>query len=109
MSKTVDKVEMTQIADIAKGFRKGMLGDRPAKQWCVAVSCSLAGFLKFCGYSCEIINGSIGYCQHCWIALGSGLILDPTADQFRNPSGEFMPKVYIGEKPDWYIEDGGLK
>lgn len=33
-----------------------------------------------------------------------GSIIDGTASQFKTPEGKQMPQVYIGKKPDWYLD-----
>ena len=37
------------------------------------------------------------------LRVKDGIIIDATSSQFKNPNGERMPKVLIGEKPDWYL------
>lgn len=91
-----------ELLKIATGFRKGMLNKRKSKDWCVAVSLPLAGYLNFCGINCSTTDGMIGNYQHCWITLGNGTIIDATADQFKKPDKSDMPPVYIGNKPSWY-------
>ena len=69
------------------------------------MSCyALVGYLHFAGYDCSLVQGAIGDWEHFWIQLPSGSIIDPTADQFKQPDGNPMPKVYHGEKPNWYLE-----
>lgn len=97
--------EMRQIVKIAQGFCGGMLEDRSSDGMCVAVCCSLASFLRLFGYYCGIVDGAVGENQHCWITLADGSIIDPTADQFKQPDGKPMPRFYQGKQPSWYSVD----
>lgn len=83
-------------------FRKGILARRRSNGFCWAVSGALEGYLRFLGHDCQLSEGWIGDYSHFWITLSDGRIIDPTADQFKTPTGRKMPKVYIGAKPKWY-------
>jgi hypothetical protein len=37
------------------------------------------------------------------LRIKDGMIIDATASQFKDPNGKQMPKVFIGEKPEWYL------
>ena len=89
---------------IASQFRRGLLGNRPSTQQCFTVCAPLQSFLSLHGIECELVEGDFGHTNHFWLKLKDGRILDPTADQFRKPDGGKMPRVYIGEKPEWYKE-----
>ena len=41
-------------------------------------------------------------CEHFYLLLPDGRILDPTASQFIAPDGSDMPEIYLGAKPEWY-------
>lgn len=73
---------------------------------CFAVCLPLYHYLILCGYDVSLIEGEIetfdDVCNHFWIKLKDGQIIDPTADQFKKPSGDNMPKIYFGDKPSWY-------
>jgi hypothetical protein len=98
---SIPAVKENEIRRIATGFRKGMLGNKSSVAWCFAVSSALAGYLNFGGYPCEVAQGMVGNWEHYWLEY-SGIIIDPTADQFKTPEGKDMPPVYIGVKPAWY-------
>lgn len=93
---------------IVTEFRKGILGRRSSVSMCFAVCAPLQGYLSMLGYETQMIEGAMKYrdvgvnCEHYWLLLHDGRIIDPTADQFNAPGGSAMPKVYIGEKPKWY-------
>lgn len=93
---------MKRIVRIATNFREGFLGKRPSNAMCFALCCTLVGYLRFCGYKCDVDKGTIGDWNHYWIRLPGGTILDPTADQFKQPDGQSMPVVYYGKRPEWY-------
>lgn len=104
MAKASDK----KLLKMASDFRAGILGPKPSRMMCYAVCAPLEGFLRSCGYDVSLIEGEIDFgrgevAQHYWLELLDGRILDPTADQFKKPSGEPMPKVYLGERPYWYL------
>jgi hypothetical protein len=88
-------------------FRKGIIGKRSSDLMCFAVCAPLQGYLGMLGYETKLVKGEIDVSAdyvigHYWLALPDGRIIDPTADQFESPTGEKMPEVYIGERPEWY-------
>jgi hypothetical protein len=100
-----------KLHGIALGFRRGILGKRSSDMMCYAICAPLQGYLRMIGHDTEIVKGRLKptkrvewLIDHYWLKLPDGRILDPTADQFNAPDGGQMPKVYIGEKPEWYVE-----
>lgn len=93
------------LKSICLSHRDGILDGRQSKSMCYAVSASLQGFLAFfCKIETELVEGDVGRgINHYWLRLPDGRIIDATADQFSTPSRP-MPKVYIGELPEWYRE-----
>jgi len=98
----MQQTDNLKLKQMAADFTKGLLGSRPSNQMCFAVCTALAGYLNFSGYHCRLTEGKVGKCEHYWLTLPDGTVLDPTADQFKQPSGDAMPRVYVGEKPEWY-------
>ncbi len=94
--------DVTEIRKIVRGFRKGLLKTNPSESMCFVVCFPLSGYLRLCGYDCRVTEGKVGKYQHFWITLKGGIIVDPTANQFKKPNGSKMPSIYIGEKPVWY-------
>lgn len=99
----------------ATGFLDGIQGDKPTShKLCFMVCAPLDGYLSFLGVESKMVEGEITVneqvCQHLWIELPDGRILDPTADQFpllpnaipQLQGMEKMPRVYLGPKPPWY-------
>lgn len=80
-------------------FREGILVGGPSKNKCWIVSAPLCGYLSMCGVEVRLVEGKV---NHWFLELPDGRIIDPTSDQFKKPDGSPMPKVYIGEKPEWY-------
>lgn len=97
-----------ELISLCLKFRNGVLGKKSSWGQCYVVAAPLQGYLNILlnktyelqlGYvtiGCDITN-------HYWLELGDGRILDPTADQFNDVLGKTMPKIYIGERPDWYM------
>jgi hypothetical protein len=73
---------------------------------CFMMCAPLQGFLSVHGIETELIKGEVNDCEHFWLQLPSGDIVDPTADQFAKPDGSPMPPVYVGPLPAWYVEAG---
>lgn len=94
--------EMNRLKSNVLSFRKGILGKKSSHKMCFAVCAPLQGFLELMGYQVELVEGEYQNTNHYWLQLPDGNIIDPTADQFQTPTGEPMPKVYIGKKPEWY-------
>lgn len=89
-----------ELIEITRDFRDGILNGRPSDLMCYAVSAPLQGFLSAV-YGVETIleEVDLGECNHVWLRLPDGHILDATADQFPG-----MPPVYLGDVPAAYQE-----
>lgn len=89
------------ILKFATSFRNGIVGRKKSKMRCYMVCAPLATLLCMNGVACRLIQGEVDYadtwCNHFWIELADGRVLDPTADQF-NGLGDLpsLPKVYLG-------------
>lgn len=92
----------------ALAFREGILNGRQGNLMCFAVCAPLSGFLSAAyGIDTSVVEADFGFVNHCWLRLGDGSILDPTADQFRGRLawGVQMspgPAVYLGKLPTAY-------
>ncbi len=96
-----------RLRRIVENFRDGLLDGKSSASKCFMVSSALAGYLSFAGYSCILTKGEIDgeeESEHFWLTLPDGTIIDPTADQFKQPGGQDMPSVFVGIKPEWYKE-----
>lgn len=99
-----------QLLKAVTSFRFGLIGNNSSSLMCMAVSAPLQGFLYVCGINTELINGGIDgiWCNHVWLKMSDGRIIDATADQFNETAKSdkmIMPKVYIGERPTWYLDE----
>jgi hypothetical protein len=63
---------------------------------CAAVCWPLSTLLEVSGIPNRCVEGDLGECNHIWIELNDGRVLDPTADQFNYFPGQNMPPVYLG-------------
>lgn len=91
-----------ELIEFASEFRDGILDGTPSAMACAMVCEPLVTLLNMSGVQCSIaktdaIRTSYGSCNHVWIALADGRVLDPTADQF-NDEGLDLPPVYLGRK-----------
>lgn len=88
-----------ELVRFATEFRAGLLAGQSSRLMCAAVSWPLASLLRVSGVDCEtedsIVDFEWGVCEHVWIRLADGRVLDPTADQF-NSHGYDFPPVYLG-------------
>ena len=86
-----------ELIEFATEFREGILDGGPSWMMCAAVAWPLAGLLRFYGMEVETEQGETEECNHVWIRLPDGRVLDPTADQFNlfERYGE-LPAVYLG-------------
>lgn len=86
-----------ELIQFATDFREGILNGESSAYMCAAVCWPLAGLLRYDGFPCETEESDLGICNHIYIRLPDGRVLDPTADQFNWCSVEQLPPVYLGE------------
>jgi len=89
-----------QIKCVARGFRNGLLDGGPSRLMCGAVSFALCGYLSFLGVETELYESDLGDCNHIFLMLSDGRVLDATADQFNVFPGKRYPDVYLGTGMD---------
>ncbi len=92
-----------ELIEFASEFREGILGGKPSRFMCAAVSWPLASLLGLSGVQCECVEVDLGDCNHIWIKLADGRALDPTADQF-NMMWDKYPPVYLGERIELHYD-----
>lgn len=99
-------MKKSRLIQSALDFRNGLLDGKESDMMCFVVSSSLAGYLHYENIDCKLVEGSVVAlnieCNHFWIEMPDGNILDPTADQFIDLDGNRMPKVYYGILPNFY-------
>jgi hypothetical protein len=94
------------LVEFATEFRAGILDGRASRFMCAAVSWPLAALLRCHGLSCETVESDLGDCNHVWIRLADGRVLDATADQF-NYFWTQYPPVYLGKPLEIHHLPGG--
>ena len=85
-------MKATELKQIAKRFRSGLLKDREGDMMCGMVCYPLHSYLNFLGEHVTLEEVSLKFSNHVFLRLESGLVLDPTADQFG------QSKVYLGKE-----------
>ena len=91
-----------ELKRVAREYRQGMLEGAPSDMMCFALCFPLQGYLGFLGVHTKLVEADFGRCNHYWLKLEDGRILDPTADQFSGKSLK-LPKVYLGPIPEVYL------
>lgn len=86
-----------ELVSFAGEFRSEILSGGQSWMMCFAVCAPLVGLLNAYGVDCDLAEGDLGECNHVWIALPDGRVLDPTADQFNDFGFAPMPPVYLGQ------------
>ena len=88
-----------QLKSIARDMRAGILGKRSSCLMCMVISAPLQGMLSAVyGFDTELETVVFPDCDHVWLRLPDGRILDATADQFG------LEKVYLGQVPALYTQ-----
>lgn len=100
-----------ELLEVSTEFRDGILGPRghPLRM-CFAVCAPLRGYLKAMhGFKTELVEGWIKKgkrdCNHYWLKLPDGRVLDPTASQFNDVFKRQMPTVYLGKPTRLHKEE----
>src|SRR5262245_16916546 len=101
-----------ELVKFTTEFRRGLLGRRGrSHRKCFMVCAPLMTLLNREGVRCELrqstVYPGVFECEHIWIRLADGRVLDPTADQFNEHFGRQMPKVYLG-KPAKYLHGNNV-
>ena len=86
-----------ELIEYASEFRRAVIGDAPCAWWCAAISAPLCAALCVIGASVQIVENDLGECNHVFLRLSDGRILDPTADQFNLFNRVVLPGVYLGK------------
>ncbi len=80
----------------AQSFRDAVLHGSNSDRMCVAISEPLHSALALEGQETLLIESDLEECNHVFLALPDGRVLDATADQFDDEDGAPFPAVYIG-------------
>lgn len=85
------------LKQIARDMRDGILGKRSSRLMCMAIAAPLQSFLSgVYNFSTELETVDFPDCNHVWLRLPDGRILDVTADQFG------LDAIYLGQVPELY-------
>ena len=87
---------MTDLLTYAREFREAILQGCSSERMCVALSAPLHAAFSARGTASKLVITDLGECEHVFLRLADGLVLDPTADQFNPFSREKHPGVYFG-------------
>ncbi|KAB7788087.1 hypothetical protein [Methylorubrum populi] len=93
-------MEDAELIWFASEFREGILDGGSSQMMCWAVSAPLAALLEMHGVETELVEADLGDCNHFYLRLPDGRVLDPTADQFNHLRVDPMPAVYLGPPAD---------
>lgn len=84
------------LLQYASEFRDAIIGDRDSARMCAAISAPLCAALAIKGVPALVMESDLKECNHVFILLPDGRVLDPTADQFNRCSSPSLPGVYLG-------------
>jgi hypothetical protein len=93
-----------ELKKFARGFRKGILGDRSSAGYCFMVCSPLVSLLHLNGVEGELVSSNVEvatgspFVEHYWIKLADGRALDPTFDQFDTTK----TTVYLGKPTEFH-------
>lgn len=89
-----------KLLKFVKSFRRGLGVRGDGRYECFSVCAPLVTLLNMEGWSAELRTGNvkfkIGECNHYWIELADGRVLDATAAQFNEHLGIKLPRIYLG-------------
>lgn len=87
-----------ELIEFTQEFRDGILDGGMPTLMCFAVCAPLVTLLNMSGVKAEMVESDLGWCNHFWLKLADGRVLDPTADQFNylDTAKAAMPPVYLG-------------
>lgn len=97
---------MSDLLTYAQDFRESVLQGCSSQRMCVALSAPLHAAFRARGTASELLITDLGECEHVFLRLADGQVLDPTADQFNSFSREKLPGVYVGRPAS--IHEGAL-
>ncbi len=84
------------LLQYASEFRAAIIGDRDSSRMCAAICGPLAATFTVKGRRTLLMESELGTCNHVFIQVEDGRVLDPTADQFNRQGEPGFPRVYLG-------------
>jgi hypothetical protein len=97
-------VDHTELSNYTREFRDAVLQGSSSEWMCVALSAPLHAAFQARGIPSQLVVSDLGFCDHIFLRLPDGQVLDPTADQFNWCSLQKLPGVYLG--PPAAIHEG---
>ena len=85
-----------ELTSYATKFRSAILRAGPSAWMCAAISAPLCAALAALDVPSRLLESDLGDCNHVFLQLTDGRVLDPTADQFNWCSHAPLPPVYLG-------------
>lgn len=87
---------MADLLTYAREFREAVLQGASSERMCAALSAPLHAAFQALGIQSQLVVSDLGECEHIFLRLAGGQVLDPTADQFNWCSRQNLPGVYLG-------------
>ena len=84
------------LQQYASDFRAAIIGNGESARMCAAISDPLSAALSVKGVTTTVMESDLEECNHVFLKLQDGRVLDPTADQFNWRSQRQLPGVYLG-------------
>lgn len=92
----LEGVNTSALLQYATSFREAVLQGTSSSRMCAAISGPLGAVVDLLGVGHELVQSDLGVCDHIFLRLADGQVLDATADQFNWCSREALPGVYLG-------------
>lgn len=86
----------SELLQYASEFRAAIIANGESVRMCAAISDPLSAALAVKGVATTVMESDLGECNHVFLKLQDGRVLDPTADQFNWCSRRKLPGVYLG-------------
>ena len=77
-------------------FRRAIIGRGSSSRMCAAIAAPLSAALELLGTPNMLMESDLQECNHVFLQLENGMVLDPTADQFLTESVADGWNVYLG-------------
>lgn len=73
---------MISMLTYAREYREAVLRGDSSAWMCAALSAPLHAAFQVLGIPSQLVVSDLGECEHIFLHLADGRVLDPTADQF---------------------------
>lgn len=86
------------IIAYSAAFRRAALQGSSSSRMCAALSAPLYAALRLLGVECGLEESHLQQCNHVFLRLADGRVLDVTADQFTMGGNDAFAAVYLGPR-----------